>query len=176
VNPDQAIALLNKGIAANPSSWRLHQHLGYIHWQRREYSRASEIYAAGARLPGAPAWMTAMSARLKADAGSREAARDMYQHLYDSSDNKNVKEMVVAHLMRLDWEDDREVITRALDEFRKRAGRCPTSWRELLPFFRGARLQIDAANGTPLDPSGAPYQLTNGGCGVSLGEGSKVAG
>lgn len=175
VNPEQAIALLNKGIAANPSSWRLHQHLGYIHWQRREYARASEIYAAGARLPGAPAWMTAMSARLKADAGSREAARDMYQHLYESSDNKSVKEMVVAHLMRLDWEDDREVITRALDEFQKRAGRCPTSWRELLPFFRGTPLQIDMATGTPLDPSGTAYQLTNGGCSVGLGEGSKVA-
>src|SRR5688572_7221877 len=156
VNPDQAIALLNKGIAANPSSWRLHQHLGYIHWQRRECSRASEIYAAGARLPGAPAWMTAMSARLKADAGSREAARDMYQRLYESSDNKNVKEMVVAHLMRLDWEDDREVITRAVNDFRKSANRCPTSWRELLPFFRGAPLQIDMASGTPFDPSGTP--------------------
>ncbi|HEX5704814.1 MAG TPA: hypothetical protein VFX97_16565 [Pyrinomonadaceae bacterium] len=176
VNPDQAIALLNKGIAANPSSWRLHQHLGYIYWQRREYSTASEIYAAGARLPGAPPWMTAMSARLKADAGSRQAARDMYRHLYESSDNKNVKEMVVAHLMRLDSEDDREVITRAQDEFRKRAGRCPTSWRELLPFFRGARLQIDMANGTPLDPSGVPYRLTDGGCNVGLGVGSKVAG
>src|SRR5687767_2292209 len=64
VNPDRAIALLNKGIAANPSSWRLHQHLGYIHWQRGEHVTASEIYAAGARLPGAPPWMTAMSARL----------------------------------------------------------------------------------------------------------------
>jgi tetratricopeptide (TPR) repeat protein len=175
VNPDQAIALLNKGIAANPSSWRLHQHLGYIYWQRREYAKASEIYAAGAKLPGAPAWMTAMSARLKADAGSREAARDMYRHLYESSDDKTVKEMVVAHLMRLDWLDDRDVITRALDEFRTRAGRCPTSWRELLPFFRGAPLEIDIANGTPFDPSGVAYRLTNDGCGVDLGEGSKVA-
>ena len=175
VNPDQAIALLNKGIAANPSSWRLHQHLGYIYWQRHEYAKASEVYAAGSRLPGAPAWMTAMSARLKADAGSRDAAREMYRRLGESSDDKTVKEMVAAHLMRLDWHDDRDVITRALDEFRTRAGRCPTSWRELLPFFRGAPLRIDIANGTPFDPSGVAYRLTNDGCSVDLGEGSKVA-
>jgi tetratricopeptide (TPR) repeat protein len=175
VNPDQAIVLLNKGIAANPSSWRLHQHLGYIYWQRREYAQASEIYAAGARLAGAPAWMTAMSARLKADAGSRDAAREMYQRLYETSDDKTVKEMVVAHLMRLDSEDDREVITRALDEFRMRFGRCPTSWRELAPLVGGGRLRIDPASATPVDPSGVPYRLTNDGCGVDLGEGSKVA-
>jgi len=175
VNPDQAIALLNKGIAANPSSWRLHQHLGYIYWQRGEYARASEIYAAGAKLPGAPAWMIAMSARLKADAGSRDAAREMYRRLKETSDDKTVKEMVAAHLMRLDSLDDREVITRALDEFRTRFSRCPTSWRELLPFFRGTSLRIDPSNGRPVDPSGVAYRLTNDGCGVDLSEGSKVA-
>ncbi len=165
VNPDQAIALLNKGIAANPSSWRLHQHLGYIYWQRREYAKASEIYAAGAKLPGAPAWMTAMSARLKADAGSRDAAREMYQRLYETSDDKNVKEMVVAHLMRLDWLDDREVIyARYCDEFRiarpvvvQHRG---ANLRSLLP--RQHALRIDPANGTPFDPCGAAYRLTNG--------------
>ena len=175
VDPDQAIALLNRGIAANPSSWRLHQHLGYIYWQRGEYSKASEIYAAGAKLSGAPAWMTAMSARLKADAGSRDAAREMYQRLYETSDDRTVKEMVVAHLMRIDSLEEREAIGGALNEFRTRSGRCPASWRELVPFLRGARLRIDPSNGTPVDPSGVTYRLTNDGCGVDLGEGSKVA-
>ena len=175
VNPDQAIALLNKGIVANPSSWRLHQHLGYIYWQRKDYAKASEVYAAGAKLPGAPAWMTAMSARMKADAGSRDASREMYQRLYETSDDKTVKEMVVAHLMRLDSLDDRDVLTRVLDEFRTSSGRCPTSWHELLPFFRGKRLRINPTNGTPLDPSGVGYRLINDGCAVDLGEGSKVA-
>jgi hypothetical protein len=119
--------------------------------------------------------MTAMSARLKADAGSRDAAREMYRRLYETSDDKTVKEMVVAHLMRLDSLDDRELITRALGEFRTRAGRCPTSWRELVPFFRGTTLRIDPSNGTPVDPSGVAYRLTSDGCAVDLGEGSKVA-
>ena len=174
IDPDQAIVLLNKGIAANPSSWRLHQHLGYIYWQRGEHGKASEVYAAGAKLPGVPAWMAAMSARLKADAGSRDVAREMYRRLYETSDDKNVKEMVVAHLMRLDSLDDRETITRALEEFRSRTGRCPTSWRELVPSFRGTSLRIDPANGTPVDPSGIAYRLSNDGCSVDLGEGSRV--
>src|SRR5260370_19125120 len=77
VNQDDAISLLNYGIAANPSSWRLYQHLGYIYWQRKDDSQASDVYAAGAKLPGAPAWMAAISARMKAEGGSRDAAREM---------------------------------------------------------------------------------------------------
>lgn len=175
INPDQAIALLNKGIAANPTSWRLHQHLGYIYWQRGEYVTASEVYAAGAKLPGAPAWMTAMSARLKADAGSRDVAREMYRHLGESSDDNTVKEMVDAHLMRLDSLDEREVIASALNEFRARAARCPASWRELLPFLRGARLRFDLSTAAPVDPSGVPYRLIVDRCRVELGQDSKVA-
>ena len=52
--------------------------------------------------------MPAMSARLKADAGSRDAAREMYQRLGEISDDTTVKEMVVAQLMRLDWLEDRD--------------------------------------------------------------------
>src|SRR4030095_1022266 len=35
VDSEEAIALVNSGIANNPSSWRLHQHLGYIYWRRK---------------------------------------------------------------------------------------------------------------------------------------------
>ena len=75
LNPDEAISLLNSGIAANPDKWRLYQHLGYIYWQRRDYEKASEIYAAGAKIPGVPPWMLAMSARMKAEGGAGQAAR-----------------------------------------------------------------------------------------------------
>jgi tetratricopeptide (TPR) repeat protein len=188
VNPDQAIALLNKGITANPSSWRLHHHLGYIYWQRRDYAKASEIYAAGARLPGAPAWMTAMSARLKADAGSRDAAREMYQRLGETSDDQKVKDMVTSHLMRLDWLEDRDKLRRLLQWAKSKntfnPDRCPSSWPELWQIIatgfdaadlQSMHLRIDATTGAALDPSGVPYRLIVERCDVDLGEGSKVA-
>lgn len=188
VNPDQAIALLNKGIAANPSSWRLHQHLGYIYWQRKEYAEASKSYAAGAQLPGAPAWMTAMSARLKADAGSRDAAREMYIRLAETSDDQKVKDMVTSHLMRLDWLEDRETLRHLLrwaaNHNTGAVDRCPSSWQELWRIIatgfdaadlKRMRLRIDATTGAPLDPSGVPYLLIADRCDVDLGQGSKVA-
>jgi len=188
VNPDQAIALLTKGIAANPSSWRLHQHLGYIYWQRKEYARASEIYAAGAKLSGAPPWMAAMSARLKADAGSRDAAREMYLRLAETSDDQKVKDMVTSHLMRLNWLEDRDNLRHLLQWAKSKniinPDRCPSSWPELWRIIatgfdaadlQSMRLRIDATTGAALDPSGVPYLLSAARCDVDLGEGSKVA-
>jgi tetratricopeptide (TPR) repeat protein len=174
-NSDDAISLLDTGIAANPTKWRLYQHLGYIYWQRHDYHKASEIYSAGANLPGAPAWMAAIGARMQAEGGSRAAAREMYQHLYESSSDQAVKDMVVKQLLRLDSLDDRENIQRILREFSSRNGRCASSWREVTQDLRAARMRVDPATGAPLDPSNTPYRLMEKECSVDLGEQSKVS-
>jgi len=174
LNQDEAISLLNYGIAANPSSWRLYQHLGYIYWQRKDYSQASDVYAAGAKLPGAPAWMAAISARMKAEGGSRDAAREMYEHLYEASNDEAVKEMVTKQIMRLDSLDERDAIRRILDDYRAQSGRCASSWRDVAGALRTARLKIDSLSGAPLDPSSAPYRLIKNGCDLDLNENTRV--
>src|SRR5262249_35967214 len=160
--------------AANPSKWRLYQHLGYVYWRRNDFHRASEVYMAGSKIPGAPPWMAAIGARMKAEGGSRDAAREMYQHLYDSSNDEAVKEMVRKQVMRLDSLDERETIRKVLDEFKVRNGRCPSSWHELAGPLRTAHLNIDASTGAPLDPSATPYELIKNGCDVDLDINTKV--
>lgn len=174
LNQDEAIALLNYGIAANPSSWKLYQHLGYIYWQRHDYQKASEVYAAGAKLPGAPEWMTAISARMKAEGGSRDAAREMYQHLYEASNDEAVKEMVTKQIMRLDSLDERDAIRRVLADYRAQSGRCASLWRDVAVALHAARLRFEVTDTLPLDPSGTPYRLTKDGCDVDLNDNSKV--
>ena len=174
LNQDEAISLLNYGIAANPSSWRLHHFLGYIYWQRKDYSQASDIYAAGAKLPGAPAWMAALGARMKAEGGSRDAAREMYRHLYEATHDEAVKEMVTKQTMRLDSLDERDTIRRVLVGYRAQSGRCASSWRDVVAVLRMARLKIDSTTGAPLDPSNTPYRLIKDGCDVDLNEDSNV--
>ncbi len=170
---DAAIALLRKGIAANPSQWRLYHELGYIYWQRGEYATAGELYHTGGRLQGAPAWMEAMSAKMAAEGGSREVARQMYQQMHDQSDDENVKRMAKVRLLQLDSLDERDVIRRVLQEFNARNGRCATAWREVAPALRALHLRINET-GAPLDPTDAPYVLTARGCDVGLVVGSHV--
>lgn len=174
IDSNQAVGLLSYGIKQNPSTWRLYHYLGYIHWQRREYEKASDLYGVGAKLPGAPPWMAAMSARLKAEGGSRDAAREMYRHLSEGSGDQSVKEMVVKQLLRLDSLDERDAIRRVLTDFKENSGRCASSWREVAVPLRAARLRIDARTGEPLDPSDTPYQLIKNGCDVGLDVNTKV--
>ncbi len=174
IDPDQAVTLLDYGIAQNPSTWRLYHYLGYIYWQRRDYEKAGNLYGVGSRLPGAPPWMAAMSARLRADGGSRDAAREMYRHLSEGSGDQSVKDMVAKQLMRLDSLDERDTIQRVLTDFKASSGRCASSWREVAGPLRAARLRIDARTGEPLDPSDTPYQLIKNGCDVGLDVNTKV--
>jgi tetratricopeptide (TPR) repeat protein len=173
LNADEAISLLNHGIAANPNKWRLHQHLGYIYWQRGDYQQASDVYAAGAKIADAPPWMLAMSARMKAEGGARQAAREMYAHLSEASDDLNVKRMVEKQLMRLDSLDERDRIRSVLSDYNERTGRCTAAWKEIASTLRVAGLRIDGS-GMPLDPSNTPYRLIKGGCDVDLDENSPV--
>jgi tetratricopeptide (TPR) repeat protein len=170
---NEAIALLNQGIAANPEQWKLYQHLGYIHWQRREYQKAGDIYDAGAKLPGAPAWMFAMGARMKAEGGAGEAAREMYAHLYETSDDVYLKGMVERQLMQLDSVDERAKIRQVLSDYAKSRGRCAVSWKEVAAALRAMRVRLDAI-GEPTDPSNTPYRLITGGCDVDVDDHSPV--
>lgn len=189
IDSNQAIALLEYGISQNPSTWRLYHHLGYIYWQRKDYSKASEIYGVGAKQPGAPAWMAAMSARMKAEGGSRAIARDMYQHLYDSSSDQAIKQMVEKQLMRLDSLDERDTIRRVLEGYKAKNGRCTSSWAgvanelriariemtaspELVPAYR--MMKLDGPTGAPIDASGVPYELIKNGCDVGLNINTQV--
>lgn len=173
INGNEAISLLNFGIAENPDKWRLYQHLGYIYWQRHEYHKASDVYAAGARLPNAPNWMIAISARMKAEGGASDAAREMYTHLAEASDDLNVKRMVEKQLMRLDSVEERARIRHVLSDYATRAGRCASSWKDVSVALRTAGLRIDAS-GAPVDPSNTPYRLVKDSCDVELGEDSTI--
>jgi hypothetical protein len=169
-----AIALLDYGVEQNPSAWRLYHHLGYIYWQRQDYLKASDVYATGAKQPDAPGWMAAMGARLKGEGGSRDSAREMYRHLYETTTDDAIKSMVSNQVMRLNSLDERDAIRNILNDFKMRTGRCALSWREVGDSLRAARLNVDAATGAPIDPSRVPYELIKNGCDVGLSINTRV--
>jgi tetratricopeptide (TPR) repeat protein len=173
IDRDAAIKLVQKGIRENPRDWRLYQHLGYIYWQAARFNEASEAYAAGARLPGAPAWMSAMAAQMQTQGGSRSLAREMYRRMYEEAADEQVKTLALKRLAQLDSLDQRDAIGRMLSDFQARSGRCPASWREVSPTLRALGFKTDAA-GAPLDPVGFPYALDSSACDARLDERSPI--
>jgi tetratricopeptide (TPR) repeat protein len=180
INDDDAIKLLRKGIAANPHEWRLHKHLGYIYWKRGDYQTAAVIYRDGAKVPGAPNWMTAMEARLVAEGGSRDTAREMYRRMAEETTDAKVKDLAERRLLQIDSFDERDAIRIALSKSSQRMGRCSNSWKDSFAELRAVRtqkgkeLRIEVSSGAPLDPADIPYRLVSGGCDVDLDWTSRV--
>jgi tetratricopeptide (TPR) repeat protein len=173
VDVQEAIRITQKGIQANPNAWKLYQHLGYIYWQQHDYRAASETYGRGAQIPGAPAWMEALKAKMVAEGGSRSTAREIYTRMYDQSSDEQVRDMAHKRLMQLDSLDQREFLRKLLNAYQARAGKCPNSWKELEPVLRGLRVPVDAS-AAPLDPTRTPYVLLAGTCEVELDPKSQV--
>ena len=173
IDEHEATRITQKGIAANPSSWRLHQHLGYIYWQRQDYEAARETYSRGGKLPGAPAWMEAMSARMASEGGSRNTAREIYRRMFEQSGDDRVRQMARRRLLQLDSLDQRDGLRKLIAGYKSQAGRCPASWRELEPALRALKIKVDPS-GAPFDPTGFGYVLLKDKCDVDTDPKSEV--
>lgn len=175
VDVDAAIRLAKKGIAANPSSWRLYQHLGYIYWQLGDFHTAAEIYGAGSKIAGAPRWMEAMKAKMAAEGGSRNTAREIYTRMYEESTDTKVKDMAAIRLKQLDSLDQRDVVRKVLTAYVNKRSTCPTKWQEVAAVLQSLGFTLDS-QAAPLDPEGHPYQLitANGKCDIELDPASPI--
>lgn len=151
--PDLAIALLQKGIRANPDYWRFWYDLGFLYYLHlKDYGRASEALSEGAKNPQAKPWMRVMAARVAAEGGNRRLARDLWLELYNSTDDPVIRQNVVHHLYGLQVDEDIEILEGLLQRYRKQADRPAASFRELVA--------AGLLRGLPRDPAGYPYQLT----------------
>ncbi len=148
--PDQAIALVRKGIAANPTNWRLYYDLGFVYyWYLRDYQQAAQTFWEGSKVPGAMPWMSAMAAHIAGSGGSRETSRFMWGQIYESSQDITIRANALAHLQALRTLDDLDALTNFAETYKKRTGHAPTSMQDLV----NAHIIL----GIPQDPGGYPY-------------------
>lgn len=150
--PDLAIALLEKGIAANPTKWDYYHDVGFIHyWNLHDYATAAEWFRRGGELPDAPWWLRSYAAIMLTRGGDRQSSRAMWQQLSQTAENDWLRQTAELRLMQLDALDHIDTLTSVVGEFTRRAGRSPESWDQIV----AARM----LPGVPVDPSGTPYVL-----------------
>ncbi len=182
LNPENAIRFLQRGIRHNPDDWRLYQDLGYIYWKQGRFREASETYEQGSRLPGAPRWMRTMSALMLLKGGERETAREVFQRIYEHSEDAYTRQISLARLKWLQAEDEIAFLHRLIAAFRERQGVCPASLAGLIGSLptssvgrlRQAGLRFDES-GAPLDPDGFAYAYDARTCTVALADASTIA-
>jgi hypothetical protein len=149
-HPELAIALLKRGIQANPDYWRFYEDLGFVYYfELKDYPKASAAFAEGSRNPDSQIWMKIMAAKIAAEGESLATSIFLWNEVYQTTKDPQVKENAMSHLQLLRAEEDCKQLDALADEFQKRTGRRPARVGELVQAGLLPRL--------PEDPMGFPY-------------------
>jgi hypothetical protein len=148
--PDEAIALLRKGIAAMPHKWQYYHDIGFVYyWRLHDYKEAAVWFERGAAQPGAPNWLTPLAASMLARSDDRAAARFMWQQIL-KSDEPWLRTTAERSLLQLEAMDEIDRLQAAVVLGGPPVGGA-YSWSALM-----ARSIVF---GVPLDPTGTPYEI-----------------
>lgn len=151
-DPGKAIALLEKGIAANRENSDLYLSLGFVYyWQLKNYQRAAKVFLEGAKYQKGNPWLKTLAAFTLLRGGDLATSRYLWQQLYQTAENDHARSNALAHLKALQAEEDMIALRKLVEVFRQRFGHLPRNFGELV--LRGYLREV------PLDPSGVPYLM-----------------
>jgi tetratricopeptide (TPR) repeat protein len=154
--PDLAVQLIQRGIKANPDYWRLYEDLGFVYYfDLKDYPKASEAFLEGSKIHGALIWMKVMAAKIAAEGESYETSVFLWNDIYSTTTDPQVKKNAAMHLQVLKANEDCRKLNLLADEFEKRFKRRPKRISELL--------QAGLLQKTPVDPAGYAYEFDEDG-------------
>lgn len=155
-DPEHAVELLRRGLQANPDYWRFYQDMGNVYYfDKKDYAKAAEAFAEGAKNPQAAIWMKVMAAKIAADGESLETSYFLWRDVYQTAREPQIKKNAELHLRLVKVDLDLRELNRLADEYERRTGRRATKMSELV--------QAGLLSQLPGDPDGYPYVLGEGG-------------
>jgi hypothetical protein len=148
--PDQAIALLEKGLRAQPDKWQYMQDIGFVYyWSTHDYKSAAGWFERAAAVPGAPVFLRSLAANTLAQGGDRESSRTLWRAILASADNDWLVNDATRRLAQLQAMDMIDELQRRADRVAAMTGRPVSDWSEIV-------------NGIPADPMNTPFKLDAG--------------
>lgn len=149
--PDQAIALLRKGIVAQPARWQYYHDIAFVHyWALRDPIAAATWFRRASEQPGAPNWLTPVAAAMLTQGSDRASARFLWQQML-GADQEWLRRRAQHALQQLDALDQIDRLNAIVAATPKPAAE-PYSWTWLAR-TRGFR------DVPPPDPSGTSYVM-----------------
>lgn len=150
--PDQAIALLRKGLRAQPDKWQLAQEVGFVYyWWLADYQAAAMWFNRAADMTKAPDWLRPLAAVTLAQGGNRATSRTLWTEIVRNADADWLKSQATFRLNQLDAMDGIDVMERVVQQYRARTGVLPATWIDMI---RAGLLRA-----IPADPTGTPLRL-----------------
>jgi hypothetical protein len=147
--PDLAVALLRKGIAAQPAKWQYYLDSGFVYyWHRRDFKAAAGWFQRASEQPNSPNWLRPLAATMLIKGGDRASARFLWQQLLQA-DQPWLRRLAERRLGQID----------ALDQIERLEGIVHRSSATGGSYSWDALIRRRILPGIPLDPVGTPYNL-----------------
>jgi hypothetical protein len=148
--PDYAVALLRKGIAAQPGKWQYYHDIAFVnYWALRDPVAAAGWFRRAAEQPGAPNWLMPVAAAMLTEGSDRASSRFLWQQML-GADQDWLRRRAEHGLRQLDALDE-------IDRLQAKVQQVPTPKEQLYTW--DWLIRAGALPGVPLDPSGTPYQI-----------------
>jgi tetratricopeptide (TPR) repeat protein len=149
--PDQAIALLEKGLARNANRWQYAHDIAFIHYfYNADYTAAARWFEKAAAMPGAPEWIRPLIPITLAQGGDRQGARQMLTELL-GSEQGYIRQAAERGLMQIRALDAIDQLQSMVDQYTTATGRPPQDWSDLI--------RAGALPGVPLDDRQKPFVI-----------------
>ena len=148
--PEQAVALLRKGLAARPGRWQYYMDIGFVYyWHLRDYKSSAQWIERASAQPNAPNWLRPLAATMLVHGEDRASARFLWRQVAQSEEEW-LRRSASRALMQIDALDHIDALQ-------------PIVMRVLPPpgegFSWGSLVRRGALRGIPIDPAGVPYRL-----------------
>jgi tetratricopeptide (TPR) repeat protein len=164
--PDQAIALLRKGVAAQPGKWQYPHDIAFVYyWHFRDFDTAAMWFQRAAELRDAPNWLKPLAASVLGAGSDRASARFLWNQILQSEEEW-LRRNAARALSQLDAVDAVDQLQTIVNRFPPPAG-GQYSWDDLV------RRRV--LRGIPLDPVGTPFELDPATGRVSLSRSSSLS-
>ena len=151
---DWSNALLEKGLAANPQAWRLPFQLGFnAFFHQQDYVRAADYMAIAARLPGRPAYVPELAARLYVEGKQPALALDFLDVMERQTDDVQVLARLERRKAEVIVERDLTLLEEAVQRYTARMGQRPQTFDALI--------QAGDLAALPVEPFGGAYRLNS---------------
>jgi tetratricopeptide (TPR) repeat protein len=163
--PDQAIALLNKGIAAQPDKWQYFHDIAFVYyWRLRDLTAAADWFHRAAAQPNAPNWLEPLAAGMLTAGNDRASARMLWTEIL-KSDEKWLRDSAARSLRQIDALDLIDQLQPYVHKFPPPKGEA-YSWDWLV---RKRVLKV-----VPYDGTGTPLDIDPGSGTVTVSKSSPL--
>src|SRR3989304_285192 len=117
--PEKSNALLLKGMRVNPDVWQIPFYIGFNNFfYLNDYGRAAEFMAKAAELPGHPAYLPKLAARLYVQAGDPDVALDFLLRMYKETADEKVRATLGQRIKEVIVERDARLLEDAIKRYK----------------------------------------------------------